>query len=334
MKKIRTHYDNLKVSRDAPEEVIRAAYRSLSQKYHPDRNPGNAEAERIMLILNKAYGVLTDPKKRKQHDIWIAEQEQSEVIKQGQSKCAEDFERKNEKRIWNNWINSEASMQELLSREYEILDSFWSIAFSYIRSYDDSVDISDGWQLSRINDAWIISAIKNIKTNFFQCMAEYDKRFVMLRDCGRLPSRETVKKMLARIHLEDKCDTHKLLNFILRYKMRGQQEPGVNYNYAKSIAEKNYIFNQDAFEKQLYLLLGLDPKNSRRSQRYSQLMDFSSDAEEKNSVIRGIQSFFSGSQHKSDATTDQWLDLGASNLGRAIRLEIEKENISVGVPNL
>lgn len=43
MKKIHTHYDNLKVARIAPPEVIRAAYRTLSQKYHPDKNPGNAE---------------------------------------------------------------------------------------------------------------------------------------------------------------------------------------------------------------------------------------------------------------------------------------------------
>lgn len=48
MEKIHTHYDNLKVAREAPPEVIRAAYRALSQRYHPDRNPANAEAARIM----------------------------------------------------------------------------------------------------------------------------------------------------------------------------------------------------------------------------------------------------------------------------------------------
>jgi hypothetical protein len=41
MAKIHTHYDNLKVSRHAPQEVIRAAYKALSQKYHPDKNPGD-----------------------------------------------------------------------------------------------------------------------------------------------------------------------------------------------------------------------------------------------------------------------------------------------------
>ncbi|WP_083446899.1 DnaJ domain-containing protein [Azoarcus sp. CIB] len=50
MSRIRTHYDNLKVARDAPIEVIKAAYPSLSQKYHPDRNPDDPNAGRVMLL--------------------------------------------------------------------------------------------------------------------------------------------------------------------------------------------------------------------------------------------------------------------------------------------
>jgi len=72
MPKVRTHYDNLKVARNAPPEVIQAAYKSLSQKYHPDRNPGDQKAARIMAIINRAYEVLSDPVKRRQHDEWIA----------------------------------------------------------------------------------------------------------------------------------------------------------------------------------------------------------------------------------------------------------------------
>jgi hypothetical protein len=75
MAKIHTHYDNLKVARLAPQEVIRAAYKALSQKYHPDKNPGDEKAARIMAILNTAYGVLADPVRRKEHDEWIAAEE-------------------------------------------------------------------------------------------------------------------------------------------------------------------------------------------------------------------------------------------------------------------
>lgn len=75
MAKIHTHYDNLKVARMAPQEVIRAAYKVLSQKYHPDKNPGDEKAARIMAIVNTAYGILSDPVRRKEHDDWIAAEE-------------------------------------------------------------------------------------------------------------------------------------------------------------------------------------------------------------------------------------------------------------------
>lgn len=74
-----THYDNLKVSRDAPTEVIRAAYKSLSQKYHPDRHADSEEANRIMRLLNAAYEVLRDPERRAEHDQWILAEEKREA---------------------------------------------------------------------------------------------------------------------------------------------------------------------------------------------------------------------------------------------------------------
>lgn len=75
MSTIHTHYDNLKVTRNAPPEVIRAAYKTLTQKYHPDRHPGNADAARVMALINVSYQVLSDTLQRAEHDRWIAQQE-------------------------------------------------------------------------------------------------------------------------------------------------------------------------------------------------------------------------------------------------------------------
>jgi hypothetical protein len=63
------------VARGAPQEVIRAAYKALSQKYHPDKNPGDEKAARIMAIINSAYNTLSDPVRRREHDEWIAAEE-------------------------------------------------------------------------------------------------------------------------------------------------------------------------------------------------------------------------------------------------------------------
>lgn len=88
MKKVRTHYDNLKVARNAPVEVIRAAYKTLSQKNHPDRNGNSPESERVMKIINGSYSALSDPEERKRHDAWIRQQEGVDAY-EGQSKKKE-----------------------------------------------------------------------------------------------------------------------------------------------------------------------------------------------------------------------------------------------------
>ena len=76
MANIRTHYDNLKVTRDAPTPVIRAAYKALCQTFHPDKFQGSPEeAERIIKLVNASYAVLIDPVKRAAHNTWIREQE-------------------------------------------------------------------------------------------------------------------------------------------------------------------------------------------------------------------------------------------------------------------
>lgn len=72
---LKTYYDDLQVARGAAPEVIAAAYRSLSRKYHPDHNLGDMKSEQLMKAINAAYAVLSDPVRRKEHDDWIASEE-------------------------------------------------------------------------------------------------------------------------------------------------------------------------------------------------------------------------------------------------------------------
>ncbi len=62
------YYELLGVPKTATEEEIKKAYRKLALKYHPDRNPGNKEAEEKFKRINEAYAVLSDAEKRKQFD--------------------------------------------------------------------------------------------------------------------------------------------------------------------------------------------------------------------------------------------------------------------------
>lgn len=63
-----TYYDILEVTPTASQEVIRAAYKSLIQRYHPDRNPGNTAAATRATTLVEAYQVLSDPARRAAYD--------------------------------------------------------------------------------------------------------------------------------------------------------------------------------------------------------------------------------------------------------------------------
>lgn len=64
----RDYYEVLGVSRSADDSEIKRAYRTLAKKYHPDRNPGDASAEKKFKEVQRAYHTLSDPRKRAEYD--------------------------------------------------------------------------------------------------------------------------------------------------------------------------------------------------------------------------------------------------------------------------
>lgn len=64
----RDYYEVLGVDKNADEATLKKAYRVLAKKYHPDTNPGDAEAEAKFKEASEAYAILSDPEKRRQYD--------------------------------------------------------------------------------------------------------------------------------------------------------------------------------------------------------------------------------------------------------------------------
>ncbi len=64
----RDYYELLGVDKSADEAAIKKAYRNLAKKYHPDANPGDAEAEKKFKEASEAYAILSDPEKKRQYD--------------------------------------------------------------------------------------------------------------------------------------------------------------------------------------------------------------------------------------------------------------------------
>jgi curved DNA-binding protein len=64
------YYEILGVAKGSSEDDIKKAYRKLAKKYHPDKNPGNKEAEEKFKLISEAYAVLSDKSKRQEYDTY------------------------------------------------------------------------------------------------------------------------------------------------------------------------------------------------------------------------------------------------------------------------
>ena len=64
----RDYYEVLGINKSASADQIKSAYRKLAVKYHPDKNPGNAEAEKNFKEAAEAYSILSDSQKKSQYD--------------------------------------------------------------------------------------------------------------------------------------------------------------------------------------------------------------------------------------------------------------------------
>ena len=71
----RDYYEVLGLQKGASDNDIKKAFRKMAMKYHPDKNPGDKEAEEKFKEINEAYAVLSDPEKvrscRRRSELWI-----------------------------------------------------------------------------------------------------------------------------------------------------------------------------------------------------------------------------------------------------------------------
>ncbi len=76
---LHTHYDNLKVARDASPAAIDAAYQAMVRRFGPGNHPGDSLAARKMAIVDTSYAVLSNPHQRALHDLWVAQNDDEDT---------------------------------------------------------------------------------------------------------------------------------------------------------------------------------------------------------------------------------------------------------------
>ncbi len=101
MTTLHTHYDNLKVARDASPAAIHAAYQVMQRRFGPERHPGDAQAAHKMAIISASYAVLSNPHQRALHDLWVA-----------QNDTYADEDTVPPRSIPSMWLHSEAPQQD------------------------------------------------------------------------------------------------------------------------------------------------------------------------------------------------------------------------------
>ncbi len=138
------YYRILGILDDAEDVVVRAAYKALAQRYHPDKSTGDGdEANRRMKEINEAYGVLSDPVKRKQYDATRdknAYQDENDYESDYQDAFNKDIEDK-----WKKIIDFLPDLEQIyddLSRTSKQLAYAYKILLIEKKNFNDRIEIA------------------------------------------------------------------------------------------------------------------------------------------------------------------------------------------------
>lgn len=149
---MKTHYEILGLLNSADDVVIKAAYKALAQKYHPDKHKTNQEmATRLMTELNAAHAVLGHKSKRKEYDAWLLSSTKAKT----KSKAAT---------VSPTSHTPPADYQELLEQlKHNLLDEIVVVEL-YEKFFACKVKIINGW----VNSYAIQSGKKSVHLDFIK----------------------------------------------------------------------------------------------------------------------------------------------------------------------
>ena len=179
----KNYYDILEVNKNASPEIIEKAYKTLVKKYHPDLQDNNlkAEYEEKIKLINEAFEVLSDSKKRKNYDLNLKQTEFS--IEDYNNLISENLNLKNEinylKNNLNNYKNnSQNNINNNLNNNSNNKNSNYSNNINYQNNQNTNNDYSRNFQQKyneAINKAYYDAYIQDLKNRGYKI--RYKKTF-------------------------------------------------------------------------------------------------------------------------------------------------------------
>ena len=162
----KNYYDILEINKNASQEIIDKAYKTLVKKYHPDLQEDNLKSiyEAKIKQINEAYSVLSDPEKRKNYDLYIKNNEVSE----------EDFNNlKNENINLKNEIDYLKNNNNFEHHEYDYTDK------NNIQNNDlnNTADYIKNTVYNAIHQAYYDGYNQSLRNNYYRNNYYYKNRF-------------------------------------------------------------------------------------------------------------------------------------------------------------
>lgn len=202
------YYEILEITENASHEVIKAAYRALAKKYHPDSyNGAEVERKKNMTLINEAYAVLSDAQKRKEYDLKLKSQSSNKSNSQGE-KATESQQHNTyyeEQRATNIYQNNQSRCSQSKSNESSEQDDY----YSYDKEHEDDEESQGG--------GWLGKAVRGVGKEFVKTIQNN--------------SREIENAYLDGISMDD-------YTLVRRFKQaKGYKRLG----YAKALEEKDLL---------------------------------------------------------------------------------------------
>lgn len=261
------YYEILEVTPKSSLEVIKAAYKTLAQKYHPDRNSAK-EALKKMQEINQAYTTLSDPEKKRQYDELLRQKNNFKQVQQSEVKKSSV---KNQPPTWQdkkvqegliNWHRS--CVKEIVWNNFDNIAKQFEINKNLIFSYHHYLNAEQRKYINMNDFILILKDINDIHQNIERQRVAKFKKLKYLKAGVAFLLGLIVTGIMYKIFNDYKKDN----DYMRANQFYYQKDYQNAFNYYKSAAEKGHVPAQNTVGYMYQMGQGIEKNNEQALKWY------------------------------------------------------------------